>query len=119
MDRVHRLNEAEIASALSGQAAEQRIAECESCAAEFAEWKELGNGLRRDLESQADLPAYFWRRQEARIRARLSSRPAWWRGVAAAICALVLLAFGLIQQSGGPRKEGREIRAPPGGLAGA
>lgn len=103
MDRVHRLHEVEIADALAGKPAEERIAGCENCAAEFAAWKDLGNGLRSDLESQADLPAYFWTRQQARIRERLAPRAASLRWAAAATCALVLLAFGLIHQGSTPQ----------------
>jgi len=102
MDLVHRLNEAEITDALAGQA-EERVAECQPCAAEFAAWKDLGGRLRQDLESRADRPAYFWTRQQARIRERLAPRAAGLRWAAAAIFALILLAFGLIHQSATPR----------------
>ena len=104
MDLVHRLNEAEITDALAGQA-EERVAECQPCAAEFAAWKDLGGRLRQDLESRADRPAYFWTRQQARIRERLAPRAAGLRWAAAAIFALILLAFGLIHQSATPRSE--------------
>lgn len=112
MERVHRLNEAEIADALSGMAPEEPIAECEPCAAEFAEWRDLGEGLRCELKKRADLPAYFWARQQARIRERLAPSAASLRWVAAAICALILLAFGLIHQSAAPAREFAQI-APP------
>ena len=104
MDLVHRLNEAEITDALAGQA-EERVAECQPCAAEFAAWKDLGGRLRQDLESRADRPAYFWTRQQARIRERLAPRAAGLRWAAAAIFALILLAFGLIHQGAAPRSE--------------
>src|SRR5208337_3575015 len=98
MDSVHRLNEAEIADALAGKAAAERVADCQPCAAEFAAWKDLGGKLRQDLESRADRPAYFWTRQQARIRERLAPRRASAPWAAAAIFALMLLAVGLIQQ---------------------
>jgi len=105
MDSVHRLNEAEIAEALAGKAAEERVADCQHCAAEFAAWKDLGGSLRQDLESRADRPAYFWTRQQARIRGRLVPRAASPRWAAAAICALILLAAGLIQRGVTPKME--------------
>lgn len=112
MDLVHRLNEAEIADALAGKPAEERVADCQHCAAEFAEWKDLGSRLRQDLESRADKPAYFWTRQQARIRERLAPRAASLRWVAAAICALILLAFALIHQSAAPRNEVAQTALP-------
>lgn len=106
MDQVHRLNEAEIAAALAGEpVADERISECENCAAEFALWKDLGIGLRSDLEAQADQPAYFWTRQQARIRERIMPRAATLGWAAAAVCALVLLAFVLVRQGGAPGPE--------------
>ncbi len=105
MDLVHRLNEAEIADALAGQAAEERVADCQPCAAEFAAWKDLGSGLRQDLESRADRPGYFWTRQQARIRERLAPRAASGRWAGAAIFALILLAIGLIQPGVAPKTE--------------
>ena len=102
MDQVHRLNEAEIADALSGKPAEKRIADCADCAAEFAEWRRVGEGFRRDLDSCADLPPYFWARQQARISDRLAARAPSLRWATAAIFALVLLAFGLIHHSTAP-----------------
>lgn len=116
MDRVHRLNEAEIAAALAGQPAEERIADCEDCAGEFAAWRDVGNGLRSDLESQAGRPAYFWTRQQARIRERLAPRAATLRWAAAAICALVLFAFALIHQGIAPSRELAQT-APPAAAA--
>jgi len=105
MDWAHRLNEAEISDALLGEPADEHTANCESCAAELAAWTELGGRLRQDLESRADLPAHFWTRQQARIRERLAPRAVRLRWAAAAICALVLLAFGLIRQGPAPRTE--------------
>ena len=105
MDQIHRLNEDEIAGALSGKPAEERIAECPTCCAEFAEWTDLGGRLRQDIAARADKPAFFWTRQRARIRERLTPRAASLRWVAGAICALVLLASGLIHQSAAPRRE--------------
>jgi len=105
MDLVHRLNEAEIADALAGKAAEERVADCQYCAAEFAAWKDLGGRLRQDLESQADRPAYFWTRQQVRIRERLAPRAASPRWAAAAVFALILLAVGLIQRGVTPKME--------------
>ena len=105
MDQIHRLNEDEIAGALSGQPADERIAECPSCATEFVEWADLGGRLRQDMASRADKPVFFWTRQRARIRERLTPRGAGLRWVAGAICALVLLASGLIHQSAAPRRE--------------
>lgn len=102
MDWAHRLNEAEISDALLGKPADEQTANCASCAAELAAWTELGGRLRQDLESRADLPAYFWTRQQARIRERLAPRAVRLRWAAAAICALVLLAFGLIRQGAAP-----------------
>jgi hypothetical protein len=109
MDLVHRLNEAEIADALAGQTAEERVAECQPCAAEFAAWKDLGGSLRQDLESRADKPAYFWTRQQARIRERLAPRAASPRWAAAAIFALILLAVGLIQRGVTPKMDKMEM----------
>jgi anti-sigma factor RsiW len=103
MDWAHRLNEDEISDALSGKPAEERIADCESCAAEFAAWTELGARLRRDLESRADMPGYFWTRQQARIRERLAPRATRLRWAAAAIFALILLSFGLIRHGVTPK----------------
>jgi len=80
------------------------VADCQPCAAEFAAWKGLGGSLRQDLESRADKPAYFWTRQQARIRERLVPRAAA-RWAAAAIFALILLAVGLIQQGVTPKME--------------
>jgi len=105
MDQLHRLNVDEIAAALSGRSAEERIANCPSCAAEFADWTELGGKLRQDMASRSDLPAYLWARQRAHIRERLAPRTASLGWVAAAICALVLLAFGLIRQDMAPKSE--------------
>jgi hypothetical protein len=105
MDWAHRLNEAEISDALLGKPAAEQTANCESCAAELAAWTELGGRLRQDLESRTDLPAYFWTRQQARIRERLAPRATRLRSAAAAICALVLLALGLIRQGVAPRSE--------------
>lgn len=98
MECTHQLNEAEITDALSGKLADERVANCDSCAAEFAAWRELGGRLRGELESRADMPGYFWTRQQARIRERLAPRATSLRWAAAAIVALILLAFGLIQQ---------------------
>ncbi|MFI5089924.1 MAG: hypothetical protein ACHP7P_07685 [Terriglobales bacterium] len=109
MDLVHRLNEAEIADALAGQAAEERVADCQPCAAEFAAWKDLGGRLRQDLESRADRPAYFWTRQQARIRERLAPRAESARWAAAAIFALILLAVGLIQPGVTPKMDRMEM----------
>jgi hypothetical protein len=109
MDRVHRLNDAEIADALSGQAAQERIANCESCAAEFAQWKRIGEELRCDLDGRADLPPYFWTRQRAHIRERLSPSASSLRWAAAAIFALVLLAFGLIRHGETPNADSASI----------
>jgi hypothetical protein len=105
MDLVHRLNEAEIADALAGKTAEERVADCQHCAAAFAAWKDLGGRLRQDLESRADRPVYFWTRQQARIRERLAPRAAAARWAAAAIFALILLAVGLIQPGVAPKTE--------------
>jgi len=105
MDRVHRLNEDEITDALSGKPAEERLADCPSCAEQFADWTELGGRLRQDLASRADMPAYFWTRQQARIRERLAPRVTRLRWAAVAICALVLLAFGIVRQGVAPRAE--------------
>jgi len=105
MDRIHRLNEDEIADALSGKPAEEPIAGCEGCAAEFAAWSDLGSGLRRGLDAQANRPSYFWTRQQARIRERLTKRVASMRWVAAAICVLVLLGVGMIHQGATPTSE--------------
>jgi len=105
MDLVHRLNEAEIADALAGKAAEPRLADCERCAAEFAAWEDLGSRLRQDLESRADKPGYFWTRQQARIRERLAPRATSTGWAAAAVFALILLAFGLIRHGVTPGTE--------------
>ncbi len=105
MDWAHQLNEAEISDALAGNAADKPIADCESCAAEFAAWTQLGDKLRHDLESRADMPAYFWTRQQARIRERLAPRATRLRWAAAAIFALILLAFGLIWQGVTPQPQ--------------
>jgi hypothetical protein len=105
MDCAHRLNEAEISDALMGKPADEHTANCASCTAELVAWTEFGGRLRQDLKSRADLPAYFWTRQQARIRERLAPRAARLRWAAAAICALVLLAFGLVRQGAAPRTE--------------
>jgi anti-sigma factor RsiW len=102
MDLVDRLNEAEIADALAGKTADERIADCERCGAEFAAWKDLGGRLRQDLESRTDMPGYFWARQQARIRERLASCGASARWASAAVFALILLAAGLIQRGNTP-----------------
>jgi len=112
MDQLHRLNEDEITSALSGQPEEDRIADCPSCAAEFADWTELGGKLRQELASRSNLPAHFWAQQRARIRERLVPGATRLRWAAAAICALVLLAVGLIRRGAAPRGEVARI-APP------
>lgn len=105
MDQLHRLNVDEIADALSGKSAEERIADCPGCAAEFADWTEVGGKLRQDLASRSDLPAYFWTQQRARIRERLAPRMTRLRWAAAAFCALILVAFGLIRQDVAPKAE--------------
>jgi len=112
MDLVHRLNEAEIAEALAGEAAEERIAECDRCAAEFAAWADLGGQLRQDLYARANLPGYFWTRQRARICERLAPRKASARWAGAAVFALILLAFGLIHQAVTPTPETVQIASP-------
>lgn len=97
MDPLHQLNEAEIAEALSGQAPEARLlASCEGCSTEFAEWSELGGKLRAEFHAQADMPGYFWARQQARIRQRLEPGPMPLRAVLAGILALLVVACGLI-----------------------
>ena len=111
MDLVHRLNEAEIADALAGRAAEQRIAECDRCSLEYAAWEDVGSKLRQDLESRAEKPVYFWTRQQARIRERLEPRRASARWASAAVFALILLAFGLIRQAVTPTPE--TVRTAP------
>jgi hypothetical protein len=105
MDRIHRLNEAEIADALSGQVAEERISSCETCAAEFEQWKRIGEALRDDVAGRADLPSYFWTRQRAYIRERLSRRAPSLRWATALIFALLLIAFVLIRHSATPNAE--------------
>jgi len=105
MDLVHRLNEAEIADALVGKAAEDRVADCPQCATEFAAWNDLGGRLRHDLDARADKPAYFWTRQQACIRERLAPRAPSLRWAAAAVFALILLALGLIQRGVPPKAE--------------
>jgi hypothetical protein len=105
MDWAHQLNEAEISDALAGTPADKAIADCESCAAEFAAWMDLGDGLRRDLASRADMPEYFWARQQASIRERMGPRAMRLRWAAAAVFALILLAFGLIQQGVAPEPQ--------------
>jgi len=105
MDQLHRLNEDEIADALSGKPAEERIANCPRCAAEFADWTELGDKLRQDVASRADLPAHFWAQQRARVRERLAPRATRLRWAAVTICALVLLAFGMLQRGVAPDAE--------------
>ena len=105
MDWAHRLNEAEISDALLGKPADEHTANCETCGAELAAWRELGGRLRQDLESRTDLPAYFWTGQQARIRERLAPRKTSLRWAAAAVCALVLVAFALIRQGIAPRAE--------------
>jgi len=105
MHQLHRLNEDEIAKALAGKQAEEKIAECPTCAEEFTAWTELGNRLRQEVELRADLPAYVWTRQQARIREQLVPRATRLRWAAVAICALVLLAAGLMQQGVAPRAE--------------
>ena len=112
MDLVHRLNEAEIADALSGEAAEDRIAECDRCAAEFAAWTDVGGKLRQDLDARANLPGYFWTRQQARIQERLAPQKASARWAGAAVFALILLAFGLIRQAVVPTTQTAQT-APP------
>jgi len=112
MDQVHRLNEDEITDALSGKPAVEQIAECPTCAEEFVAWRELGCRLRQEVESRADLPAYFWMRQQARISERLAPRATRLRWAAVAIFALVLLAFGLVQRGAAPRAKVAQI-APP------
>jgi hypothetical protein len=118
MDQIHRLNEAEIAEALSGEPPHERIADCESCAAEFTAWRNLGEGLRGELESRADQPGYFWTRQQARIRERLAPRAETLRWAAAAICALVLFALALIHQKVAPSHEIAQT-APPAAVVAA
>jgi len=110
MGQVHRLNETEIAEALAGQPAKQRIAECEDCATEFTAWEELGSGLRSDLASQAEQPEYFWMRQRARIRERLAPRSTPLSWAAAAICALLLFAFVLVHQGAAPTPEIAQVQ---------
>jgi len=105
MDQLHRLNEDEIADALSGKPAEERIANCPSCGEEFAAWTELGGRLRQHVASRADMPAHFWAQQRARIRERMAPRATRLRWAAVTICALVLLAFGMVQRGAAPAGE--------------
>jgi len=105
MEIVDRLNEAEIADALAGKTADERILECVGCGAEFAAWKDLGGRLRQDLECRADMPGYFWTRQQARIRERLAQRTVSAGWAAAAVLVLILLAFGMIRQGAVPKTE--------------
>jgi len=102
MDPVHRLNEGEIADALAGEPSEERIVTCEICSGEFVAWKELGARLRGELDERAELPTYFWTRQQARIRERLAPRPVSLQWATAAIFALVLLGLGLVHQGAVP-----------------
>jgi hypothetical protein len=111
MEELHRLNEDEIADALSGKPAKERIANCPSGGEEFAAWTELGRRLRQEVASRADLPAHFWTQQRARIRERLAPRATRLRWAAVAICALVLLAFGMVQRGAAPR--GEDARTTP------
>ncbi|HUK26758.1 MAG TPA: hypothetical protein VLV49_19430 [Terriglobales bacterium] len=119
MDLVHRLNEAEVADAMAGKAAEPRIADCGRCAAEFAAWEDLGSRMRQDLESRADKPGYFWTRQQARIRERLAPRATSTGWAAAAVFTLILLAFGLIRQGVTPGTETPRTTAVSMAKAGA
>jgi len=105
MDQLHRLNEDEIADALSGKPAKERIADCPSCAGEFADWMEVGDRLRQDVASRSELPAHFWAQQRARIRERLVPRATRLRWAAITTCALVLLAFGMVQRGVAPKAE--------------
>ena len=105
MDQLHRLNEDEIADALSGKPVEERIADCPRCGEEFAAWTELGRRLRQEVASRSDLPAHFWAQQRARIRERLAPRATRLRWATVTICALVLLAFGMVQRGAAPRGE--------------
>ena len=105
MEELHRLNEDEIVDALSGKPAEERIADCPSCGEQFAAWTDLGCRLRQEVASRSDLPAHFWAQQRAGIRERLAPRATRLRWAAVAICALVLLAFGMVQRGAAPRGE--------------
>lgn len=105
MDELHRLNEDEIADALSGKPAKQGIADCPSCAAEFNDWTKLGDRLRQDMASRSELPAPFWAQQRARIRERLTPRTTRLRWAVITTCALVLLAFGMVQRGVAPKAE--------------
>jgi len=113
MDQLHRLNEDEIADALSGKPAKERIADCPSCAAEFTEWTKLGDWLRQDMASRSDLPAHFWAQQRARIRERLTPRATRLRWAVITTCALVLLAFGMVQRGVAPKEMAQATPAVP------
>ncbi len=64
--------------------------------AEQAEMRAIGEALRADLEWAADRPEHFWMRQQARVRERLVDHGTPLHWPIAAMAALALLSFALL-----------------------
>ncbi len=64
--------------------------------AELADMSAIGKTLRADLDRAADRPEHFWMRQRARVRERLADRGVRMRWPIAAMAALALLSFALL-----------------------
>ncbi len=64
--------------------------------AEIAEMSTIGKALRADLDRATDRPAYFWVRQQARVRERLVNHGTPLRWPIAAMTGLAILSFALL-----------------------
>ena len=64
--------------------------------AEMAEISAMAQALRADLDTAAARPPFFWTRQQARVRERISARPTRLRRPIAAMGALAALSFALL-----------------------
>ncbi len=77
--------------------AEPHPSEAELNGAKLAEMAAIGKALRAELERAAERPEPFWMRQRARVRERLADRRTRLRWPIAAMAALAVLSFALLQ----------------------
>ncbi len=89
------LNDAELTETLTGGPRTAHLAECGACQAEVNAIAGIAGSLRGQLAAE-HLPASFWVRQRAAIRARTADRPASLRWAFAGMVAVVALSWGLL-----------------------